>query len=198
MNNKFKNVDEKQLTINKVSEIFDKIISDIENQIKLLGCLDTGSTLCGICLNKANNSIYSINVGDSLSVVYNNKLQEIENFNELHNLKFNKSEEKRILDLNVKIDNNRVNGTLAVTRSIGDFAMRKHGVISIPEYKEKKISPNDITIIATDGLFDVLNNSQIKDIILKSSNNNISQLLIKEALSKETKDNVTVIVLIHN
>ncbi len=55
------------------------------------------------------------------------------------------------------ITNNRVNGSLAVTRAFGDFFYKKSGVSSVPEINKVSIGKDDeFMIIATDGLWDVM------------------------------------------
>ena len=57
---------------------------------------------------------------------------------------------------------------LAVSRSFGDFSSEQLGVISVPEIKEYDIDFKEIKImiIATDGIWEFLNNEKVRDIIL--------------------------------
>ncbi|KAI5057993.1 hypothetical protein GOP47_0028008 [Adiantum capillus-veneris] len=61
----------------------------------------------------------------------------------------------------------RVNGQLAVSRSIGDIDFRKYGVISEPEVSGwHKVSENDkFLIVASDGLFETLSAEEVCDVL---------------------------------
>lgn len=56
---------------------------------------------------------------------------KIEKLTEIHSLE-NINEKKRIEFHGGKIIDNRVGGGLIITRSIGDFDLKKHGVTSYP------------------------------------------------------------------
>jgi serine/threonine protein phosphatase PrpC len=108
----------------------------------------------------------------------------------------------------------RVLGVLAVTRSLGDHCMKDY-VIAQPFLRETTIElwePGDgdgdnatsgsseedpsFLILACDGLWDVMEDQQAVDFVLKYENDkaNISKHLINEALRRGTTDNVTVVV----
>lgn len=61
-------------------------------------------------------------------------------------------EAKRIMDLGGFMMNNRVNGVLAVTRSLGDSVMKEF-VVGNPFTTETELGPNDdFLILACDGV----------------------------------------------
>lgn len=67
----------------------------------------------------------------------------------------NKKEEKRINETSGGlIINNRIGGNLMVTWCLGDFDMKKYGLISSPEIKEFFIDKNSIIVVASDGIWD--------------------------------------------
>ena len=69
------------------------------------------------------------------------------------------------------IMNNRLGGQLAVTRALGDFGMKNHCLSSTPEFIRRQIfAGDDFVIIATDGLWDVMDDQRAVDIVLKSPN----------------------------
>ena len=91
----------------------------------------------------------------------------------------------------------RVGGQLAITRSIGDHSLKEFGVISIPHITRRLIKPFDKwMIVASDGLWDCVNDSQIINIIGKEESSEvISKNLLKIALQSGSKDNITILVI---
>ena len=54
---------------------------------------------------------------------------------------------------------NRVQGELAVSRSLGDFIYKESGVVCHPDTKRHEILPDDEWILlASDGIWDGLDN----------------------------------------
>jgi len=116
----------------------------------------------------------------------------------------------------------RVNGTMAVSRSIGDESM---GSVLIPEpyvFEHTITEEDDFVVIATDGLWDVMTPIQVSDFVyewkskqqamnenqsptnskdsteedyLDDSENNASIALVEEALRLNSSDNTSVLVL---
>jgi len=98
----------------------------------------------------------------------------------------------------------RVNGELVVTRSIGDpqigpCVIAEPEIIKIDIEKEHKF-----LVLASDGLFDVMKSQEIVDFIFTkkaeykvnpNAANNISDLLIETALQRESKDNISAIIV---
>jgi serine/threonine protein phosphatase PrpC len=92
----------------------------------------------------------------------------------------------------------RVLGVLAITRSLGDHCMKSY-VIAQPFIQEKTIelsSDPSFLILACDGLWDVMEDQQAVDFVLKYQDDkeNLSKHLITEALRKGSTDNITVVV----
>uniref|UniRef100_J3LB01 protein-serine/threonine phosphatase n=1 Tax=Oryza brachyantha TaxID=4533 RepID=J3LB01_ORYBR len=55
---------------------------------------------------------------------------------------------------------------LAMARSLGDFRLKRHGVISTPEVTSRRVSAADLFIVlATDGVWDVLSNEEVVSIV---------------------------------
>ncbi|CAG9314913.1 unnamed protein product [Blepharisma stoltei] len=92
----------------------------------------------------------------------------------------------------------RVHGQLAISRSLGD-AKLKEFVISEPYVAERQINKNDLAlVIATDGLFDVLNKEEIAKIVRSAENLKpfqVAEMLVQEAMIKGSRDNITCIVV---
>jgi serine/threonine protein phosphatase PrpC len=93
----------------------------------------------------------------------------------------------------------RVNGVLAVTRSIGDRALKAH-VPANPDTAVERITEKDeFIILASDGLWEVMKYQEVVDFVhaerAGASAANVAQKVVDEALRKDSKDNITVIIV---
>ncbi|KAJ7680326.1 phosphatase 2C-like domain-containing protein [Mycena polygramma] len=107
-----------------------------------------------------------------------------------------KQEAKRITDAGGFVMSGRVNGVLAVTRSLGDSSMKEF-VVGAPYTTETELCDEDeFLILACDGLWDVVTDQEAVDLIHDTDDAQVaSQMLLKDALAKHTTDNVTVLVV---
>jgi serine/threonine protein phosphatase PrpC len=95
---------------------------------------------------------------------------------------------------------NRVGGVLAVTRAFGDHSLKKSGVSAVPHVLKYTLKPFDrFLIIASDGVWDELSDQDAvnycKDEV---STKLIANAIVKAALDKGSKDNVSCIVVRFN
>ncbi|KAG8871897.1 Protein phosphatase 2C 1 [Tulasnella sp. 331] len=107
-----------------------------------------------------------------------------------------KAEVKRITEAGGFVLNNRVNGVLNVTRSLGDTAMKEF-VVGSPYTSEMELIPEDeFLIIACDGLWDVVEDQRAVELIQHCQDpQQASEVLLKHALENFSHDNVTVLVV---
>lgn len=101
-----------------------------------------------------------------------------------------------------------MNGVLAISRAFGDTAFKDEHryesslVISTPEVYSEIVTPmTEFCVIASDGLWDVMEPQAVVNYIRdringKSSVDAIVQDLVNEAIEIGSIDNVTVIILI--
>ncbi|GMJ03272.1 hypothetical protein like AT5G01700 [Hibiscus trionum] len=55
---------------------------------------------------------------------------------------------------------------LAMSRAIGDFCLKDHGLISTPQVFHRTLTPKDeFVVMATDGVWDVLSNNEVVQIV---------------------------------
>ncbi|GAA6037337.1 hypothetical protein JCM8097_008518 [Rhodosporidiobolus ruineniae] len=103
---------------------------------------------------------------------------------------------KRIEAAGGYVANQRVNGYLAVTRSLGDSQMKSF-VVGSPYTTETTIRPeDDFLIIACDGLWDVASDQQAADLIAHERDaQSASDKLLDFALTSRSTDNITVMVV---
>lgn len=107
-----------------------------------------------------------------------------------------KREAKRITDAGGFVLSGRVNGVLAVTRSLGDSSMKEF-VVGSPYTTETELSDEDeFLILACDGLWDVITDQGAVDLVRDIHDaKQASRKLLKRAFTHHTTDNVTVIVV---
>ncbi|DAZ93428.1 TPA: hypothetical protein N0F65_000079 [Lagenidium giganteum] len=94
------------------------------------------------------------------------------------------------------LDVPRVNGALAMSRSIGDRSL-KSWIICDPEITTHQIRPEDrFLIMATDGLWDVVPSKIAARVAATTTNPQVlAEVLLKMALERKSYDNVTVLVV---
>ncbi|KAH6913823.1 phosphatase 2C-domain-containing protein [Coprinopsis sp. MPI-PUGE-AT-0042] len=107
-----------------------------------------------------------------------------------------RQEAKRITDAGGFVLSGRVNGVLAVTRSLGDTSMKEF-VVGSPYTTETELCDEDeYLILACDGLWDVAGDQDAVDLIRDVDDaQQAADKLLKHALSNHTTDNVTVLVV---
>lgn len=163
--------------------------------------MTTGST--ALVILKHTDKVWVANVGDTRAIM-NNGLNVIQLSND-H--KPNEEKEyKRITSLGGKVvkafpqDVYRVNGVLAVSRAIGDFALSPH-VTWKPEITTFNIKKhNHYIFMATDGVWDVLSNKQVVDIvngmIINEQWKHIGDVIISTARTYGSGDNIACILIV--
>jgi len=107
-----------------------------------------------------------------------------------------KQEAKRIMDSGGFVMSGRVNGVLAVTRSLGDSSMKEF-VVGAPYTTETELSEDDeMLILACDGIWDVLEDEAACQLVRGISDpQEAAKLLVQEATHRYTNDNITVMVI---
>ena len=89
-----------------------------------------------------------------------------------------------------------------LTRSFGDYEFKeqnKKAVISEPFLSKIKIDLNirdQFLILASDGIWDLVNEKEIQQLIKKNNNSEkLCAMIIKKALDKEAWDNMSVFAI---
>ncbi|GLT71546.1 hypothetical protein SLA2020_435560 [Shorea laevis] len=90
----------------------------------------------------------------------------------------------------------RVQGTLAVSRAIGDFHL-KQWIISEPEIKKLPLTSDcEFLIMASDGLWDKVNDQEAVDVVLREKNMLMAcKKLVDMSCSRGNMDDITVMVI---
>lgn len=145
------------------------------------------------------------NIGDSRIVcVKHDENNTVTQLSYDHNIK-NSKEFDRVKDV---IYFGRVCGILAMTRAIGDHTLRP-SVSGEPDIFMYKLNPDDTIILATDGLWDTVDNSKVGKVVynvekrclqkectkpLELACRIIPKILVKEAIINGSRDNISVII----
>lgn len=150
------------------------------------------------------NQLYIANVGDS-SAIFKKESEAEPVFVTFNHKAEEESEKKRITSQGGIVvfygGGFRVNGSLAVSRSIGDYSYGDV-VIAEPHIFHKTLEESDeYVVLASDGLWDVVNQQEVSNTIstqfsnTSSESTNVAKLLVEQAMKKNTPDNTSVIFI---
>ncbi|KAG8389303.1 hypothetical protein BUALT_Bualt02G0215400 [Buddleja alternifolia] len=101
----------------------------------------------------------------------------------------------------------RVNGILAVSRSIGDVYLKRYGVIAEPEITGwRAFTPeNRYMVVASDGIFETLTPQDVCDLVHDkasecTSSSSLAEWIVRHAFKTGSTDNLSAIVIsdLHN
>lgn len=108
-----------------------------------------------------------------------------------------KGEVERIRSKGGVVFNKRVFGTLMLTRTFGDREMKKYGVLSTPSCYSQQIRECDLfLIVCSDGVWDVVSEEEVMKMGQeKISSDDFSKKVIQMAKDRDTRDNVSCIVV---
>jgi len=212
--NKYNTPSNTQKYCNYIKLVYKDITKNLLNN-KYSMTQGSTSCLCILFKYKDVNYICTSWLGDSRAIARDDfgNVIELSRDHKPNDIK----ERERIEKLGGKVtkmngDVYRVNGSLAVSRSFGDFEEKEY----ISAEPEINITENKYTyiVVATDGLWDVMTNKQVinyidnemkKGIEVPKKNNinngidkedgiNIAQKLVKLAVERGSTDNITVII----
>ena len=145
-----------------------------------------------------NNFIYCANVGDSKCFYINNKNNAFQ-LTEDHNCS-NQKEREELKKKGIMIFQNRVFGSLSLTRTFGDTELKKDGIECNPYIKKILVDKEEVKyiIIASDGIWDVISKEKLEEFSkeLKSgTSEEFCNNLVDYAMNNGSNDNISCIVL---
>lgn len=77
---------------------------------------------------------------------------------------------------------------LAMSRAFGDFLLKNHGIIAVPDVFHHHLTPDDqFIVLATDGVWDVLNNNQVASIVMEAESEQEAAKAVVEAATASWK-----------
>ena len=189
---KFSSPNDEQI-IKILNNIFSTIDNDINTKLNFSNSVGSTATILFIY----NNKFFCANVGDSKCFIIK-KDNKINLITKDHNC-LDEEETKRIKESGGIVFNKRVFGTLMLTRSLGDKEMKQYGVISKPYIYYDNLNEINFIIIASDGVWDVINE---KDLLELSKNCKDNQVLCKKIMDltkeRDSRDNISILVVNNN
>ena len=181
---------------------------EMRNQLNIEGLGSTG-TLVHIRWESENDLVvYSANVGDSrVSLISPEHIIRLS----YDHRTTDEKEKKRILESGLEIIDNRINGTLMLTRIFGNYEYKNNnedneedendnkGLICEPFISKINIDlniENQFLILASDGIWDAINEEEIQHIIQNHyDTQQICSITIKKCLRNEAWDNLSIFAI---
>jgi len=174
----------------------------IDDELKLFKeSENVGTTACIIYFQKENEILtghkrilYCANVGDTRALLITSK--EVKRLTYDHKCT-DESEAERIRKIGGIIFNGRLFGQLALSRALGDHSLKNYGLTASPSINKHTITEKDrFVVMCSDGVWDVLTDSDIFQLSNNSSNSDeLSKLIVNQAINKGSQDNVSCIVI---
>ncbi|ESW32984.1 hypothetical protein PHAVU_001G033800 [Phaseolus vulgaris] len=177
----------------------------MEKEVKLqhnLDCSCSGTT--AVVIIKQGEGLVIANLGDSRAVmgtICDEKLiatqlttdlkpelpREAERIRRCNGCVCASKEEPEIQ--RVWIPNNDNSPGLAMSRSFGDFLLKNHGVIAVPDISYHSLTSSDqFIVLASDGVWDVLNNNEVASIVWSAESEEVAARAVVEAATTAWKD----------
>lgn len=141
-----------------------------------------------------NHELYCANVGDSsCMLVYKTKAEKISYDDKATDEK----EMERMKKEGGFIEDERLDGILAISRAIGDYMLKKKGLTAIPHVVKKEITEDvKYCVIASDGVWDVVDETILFDLSKTvTSAKEYAEKIVKKAVSLDSEDNISCIVI---
>jgi len=167
---------------------------------------DSGSTALFLVIDGRSKRFTVSNVGDSRCVL--SRAGTAIELSKDHRVS-RKDERERVENSGGIVKKERLNGVLAVTRSFGDVAHKTSNgadsaLTAFPELRTEVITERDeLALLATDGLWDVMDSQNAINVVRKSLNKHhkvkdAARELVKEAIKLGSVDNVSVVIVVFN
>lgn len=162
----------------------------IEEDEKFCDRQDSGTTFSGVLISK--EKIFTVNLGDSRTIIIDKeKFYSTED----HKPNLPRERERILRDGGYVSLGGRVDGIINLSRALGDKNFKGNGINSRvspePDVEMYPFSKCKI-LIASDGFFDKVENKEAVDLVRNGEN---SEFLVRLALNKYTRDNITVIII---
>ena len=147
---------------------------------------ETVSTLRVYCANVGDTRCCLISPVNHRRLTYDHRADDPE-------------EKKRILNSGGSVINGRVMGALMLSRAFGDFEFKSFGVKCDPYFHQIQIDLNEknqFLIIACDGVWDVMDEDDIRQLIMFCNNSEeLCKQIIKGSMKRGEWDNLSVFVV---
>ena len=187
-----------------VESIFLKLFLKLDDDIKIMKCLDIGATACVVYLceeedeltgfKKKKKVLYCAFLGDAQCILISKtKAQKL---TKVHDIK-NTDERKRIENIGGVIFDEKIYGQENLTRAFGLFNLKQYGITCIPECVKIGLTPLDqYVIIGTKGVFEALTDGDLHNICSHSeSTETIIKNIVQNCINRFTRENLGIIVI---
>ena len=187
-----------------IESIFLKLFLKLDDDIKIMKCLDVGATACVVYLAEEEDEltgfkqkkkvIYCAFLGDVQCIIINKT--KTKKLTKVHNIK-NLDEKKRIENIGGVIFDEKIYGQENLTRAFGLFNLKQYGITCIPECV--KISLNSLdkyVVIGTKGVFESLTDGDLHNICSNAeSTETIVKNIVQNSINRFTRENLGIIVI---
>ncbi|XP_054162992.1 protein phosphatase 1B-like [Oppia nitens] len=195
-------------TIDFVKKAIEDGFLELDKQMQNMPDITSGEDKSGttaICALISKTHIFLANLGDSRALLCRAGNVQFVTVDHKPN---DPLERQRIQEAGGNVMISRVNGSLAVSRALGDYEYKNSNkkpseqlVSPIPEVSVTKIDINDeFLVLACDGVWDVMTNEDLCAFVryqmtIESSLKTICSNIIDTCLHKGSKDNMSVVVV---
>ena len=171
-----------------------------DRQLLQCGAMQVGTTVA-VCLCLPGPSgqleLHAANAGDSRIVLIS---EHAPTRLSVDHVATDPVEVRRVQELGGRVVNQRVGSVLAVTRALGDHALKSgSGLTADPHCVAHTCGVADrFVLLASDGLWDILSDGDAHRIVLQHAHlapSEIAAKLVQAALDGGTRDNVSALVL---
>ena len=187
-----------------IETIFLNLFLKLDEDIKIMKCLDIGATACIIYLTEEEDELagfktkkkflYCTFLGDVHCIVISKT--KARKLTKNHNIE-DKDERKRIENIGGVIYDEKIYGQENLTRAFGMFNLKQYGITCIPE--TVKISLNSLDryiIIGTKGVFESLTDGDLLNICTNTESTvTIIQNIVTNCINRFTRENLGIIVI---
>ncbi len=212
---------------NPLASAFERADSALLDHLGSLGDPECWSGSTATVCFVSENYIITANVGDSRAVLgRNGRTVDMSNDHRpVGSSKAGRAEISRIIESGGWVSQMRVCGILAVSRAFGDYEFKGGRVELLQEFKStgasgigtlerppvvalpdvrvyERSEEDDFLVIATDGLWDVMNSAQaitfVRSMMKRDSTckmHDVASALVERAIKSRTQDNVSCIVV---
>jgi len=193
--------------ISKVMEESFVILDDYMRTIPPWKNGEDQSGTTAVCGFITKNDIICANCGDSRAIVSSGG--ELKLVTRDHK-PYNDEEKRRIEKAGGSVMMQRVNGSLAVSRALGDYEYKatenmpsiEQQVSPLPEIfvLERDYDRDEFLVLACDGIWDVMSNQEVLDFVnkelqIREDRGQICDNLIEECFQRGSRDNMSVVLV---
>lgn len=180
-----------------IADALTRTFQIIDMQLQKMGAVNWGTTATVVLARRFGTTtrLHVANVGDSralaLDAVRGHRVSQ-------DHRPSDEAEARRVRQDGGFVQMGRVSGVLAVSRALGDFAFKGAGVSWRPTISVRDASTDKGLVIASDGLWDYLNDTSVHKVMEKAwqeQSYNVAQNLVGDAKRSGSTDNICCLAI---